>query len=115
MTDWCCRPLAVPLNDATGDVYRATGSGRDGDEAVSWSVVLKVVHTSDALLAPIANPARPWYWRREALVYASGPLDDLRGLRAPCRYGVVERSDATAWLWLEDLSDRYDGPWQVGR
>ncbi len=44
------------------------------------------------------------YWRREALLYTSGLLDDLPGgLRAPRCYLVEEESSGSIRLWLEAL------------
>jgi Ser/Thr protein kinase RdoA (MazF antagonist) len=47
--------------------------------------------------------ADPYYWRREALVYESGLLERLDGLRAPRLLGLFERMDGSVALWLEDV------------
>jgi hypothetical protein len=53
------------------------------------------------------DPGHPLYWRREALVYRSGWLDELPGqLRAPRCYAIAEQSEHSCWLWLEDVPDR---------
>ena len=47
------------------------------------------------------DPPDPYYWRREALVYGSGLLDGLDGLRAPRLFGLFEREDGSVATWLE--------------
>jgi hypothetical protein len=50
------------------------------------------------------------YWKREALAYRSGLLEDLPGpVRAPRLYAVDETDDDVAVLWLEDVSDALAG------
>jgi phosphotransferase family enzyme len=55
------------------------------------------------------DPSAPYYWRREALVYESGLLDGLDGLRAPDLLGLFEREDGSVALWLEDVPE--SPPW----
>jgi hypothetical protein len=56
------------------------------------------------------------YWRRELYVYESGLLDHLpAGLAAPRCYGLTELPGETAWLWLEEISDDYQGDWPLER
>jgi hypothetical protein len=47
--------------------------------------------------------AHPYYWRREPLVYTSGLLDPVDGVRAPKLRGLHERPDGSVALWLEDV------------
>jgi len=51
------------------------------------------------------DPSDPYYWRREALLYESGLLGGLEGLRAPHLLGVFEREDGSIALWLEDVPE----------
>jgi len=60
-----------------------------------------------------AEPSDPYYWRREALVYESGLLDGLDGLRAPRLLGLFEREDGSVALWLEDVPE--SPPWTAER
>ena len=55
----------------------------------------------------------PYYWRREALVYESGLLDRLDGLRAPRLLGAFDRADGSVAIWLEDVPAL--PPWTPGR
>ena len=59
------------------------------------------------------DPSDPYYWRREALVYGSGLLDGLDGLRAPRLLALFERQDGSAALWLEDVAE--SPPWTPER
>jgi hypothetical protein len=46
------------------------------------------------------------YWKREALVFQSGILDDWKGDLVPVRcYDVVEQPDDSVWLWLEHVRE----------
>jgi hypothetical protein len=55
----------------------------------------------------------PYYWRREPLVYSSGLLDALEGVRAPhCRL-CRDRGDGTVALWLDDAGAHPE--WTVER
>lgn len=56
------------------------------------------------------------YWKREALAYQSGLLDDLApGLVAARCYGVGEQPDETVWLWLEDIKGEPGATWPLSR
>lgn len=75
----------------------------------TWRVVLK-------LCAPAPDqddPAGTRYWRREPLLYGSGLLDDLAGLRAPRCYGVDERPDGRIAVWLEHVADEGEPRWPI--
>ena len=112
LRDWRVEVVEAGMGAATGGVYRVAGNAvHDGTE-VGWSVMLKVVSAS----APrghidFRDEAHPLYWKREALAYTSGLLDDLPGgVRAPRCYDVVEVDGDTVWLWLEAVQDRH-GNW----
>jgi hypothetical protein len=97
--EWTCRSIYTPFTKATGGVYRIEGEG--------WSVVLKV--------------CRPPWWSPEripeALAYGSGLLDGLPpgGIVAPRCFGVEERPDGSAWIWLEDVSGVPGEAWPIER
>ena len=79
------------------------------------SAVLKLIRLGAAPLARWPSepqPADPYYWRREALVYESGLLERLDGLRAPQLLGSFERADGSVALWLEDVPP---SPWTPDR
>jgi len=74
-------------------------------------MVLKVVHQSDGPFGGTADPDHPNYWAREALIYRSGILEDLPGVRAPRCFGVDFPDESSAWIWLEDLAEHLDRCW----
>jgi hypothetical protein len=68
--------------------------------------------------APASDPpAWAFTWPlRELELYRSGLLADLPGaIRAPACYGVVERPDGSAWLWLEEIVGAREGAWSLGQ
>lgn len=103
-----------------GSVHRFTGTEREGDQVVPWSLILKVicdpaVHTGDAReIFGRTDPSAPFYWKREALAYRSGALQDLPGgLCAPRCFGAIEHPGEAVWLWLEEVADRFEGQWPL--
>ena len=80
------------------------------------SAVLKLIRLG---AAPVPRwpsepeQADPYYWRREALVYESGLLERLNGLRVPRLLGSFERADGSVALWLEDVPA--SPPWTPDR
>jgi hypothetical protein len=56
------------------------------------------------------------YWKREALVYRAGLLEDLPdGLAAPRCFGVVEYPREVLWIWLEEVVDTTGATWPLAR
>ncbi|HEY0069045.1 MAG TPA: hypothetical protein VGE04_03660, partial [Chloroflexia bacterium] len=113
--DWRVEVVEASMGAATGGVYRVAGNAMCGGAKASWSVILKVVSAG----APgghndFRDEAHPLYWKREALAYASGLLDDLPGgIRAPRCYDVVEVDGDTVWLWLEEVQDEHAEGWSL--
>jgi hypothetical protein len=104
VTAWHCQSLSGGTN---GGVYRIWGEGQDQEQAVSWSLILKVLSSASGSQEITAAT----YWKREALVYQSGLLSDLPGaLTAPQCFGISIPPRNTAsgdelWVWLEDIQD----------
>jgi hypothetical protein len=100
---------------ATRGVYHLTGSGRDQEQEVEWSLVLKVLSlTSEGSNPASSEEAHVLYWKREALVYQSDLLDDLPGgVKGPRCYRIVEHADSSVWLWLEDVKEIYGPRWPL--
>jgi len=126
LIDWKHEALGYTVRTpVSGGVYRVAGSARTRDGVRPWSLVLKVARSPagrawpDGRVAPAGwgtDPAHSQYWRREALAYCSGLLDDLPGdLTAPHCFGVVERADDTIWLWLEEVHETERRPWPLAR
>ncbi|HZQ99304.1 MAG TPA: hypothetical protein VFC93_10870 [Chloroflexota bacterium] len=109
---------AVPLRGERGalDVARSLmlvrGVARVGREERPWSAVLK----TSAPAAGQEDPGGIGYWKREALLYRSGALDDLpAGLRPVRCYGVDEPGERVVWLWLEHVREEGDPDWPLAR
>ncbi len=124
--DWRHESLAYTVrNPLAGGVYRIAGRARTRGAVHPWSLILKVSHAPagrtwpDGRVAPAGwgmAPTHSQYWRREALAYRSGLLDDLPGdLTAPRCFGVDERGDDTLWLWLEEMHENERRPWPLAR
>ncbi|MGI8687346.1 MAG: hypothetical protein ACR2M3_02105 [Thermomicrobiales bacterium] len=126
LIDWRHEPLAYTVRTpVSGGIHRLAGSARTHGQVRPWSLVLKVARSPaggvwpDGRRVPLgwgADPTHSQYWRREALAYRSGLLDDLPGdLTAPHCYGVVERGDDTIWLWLDEVQEAERRPWPLAR
>jgi hypothetical protein len=58
------------------------------------------------------HPDDWYYWKREALLYASGILDNLpAGLRAPRCLLVEDRPPASTWIWMEVVAGLHGQRW----
>lgn len=112
---WQVREVADWTGAATSGVYRVAGTGCDQNREVEWSLILKVISRTPAGKAPAGSEQEHvLYWKREALVYQSDLLDDLPGgLRGPGCYSIMERSDESVWLWLEDVKECYGPRWPL--
>lgn len=117
VADWEIHPLGYSIvNPATGALFRVVGTTTNGGRTRPWSLVLKGVRDlSGSAHTPFTDPGHPSYWRREALAYWSGLLDDIPGgLVAPRCLGVSEEHGAI-WLWIEEFTDAYGGMWPIER
>jgi len=91
-------------------IVRFAGSARDQATILPWSLILKIVRPDDQS----DDPTSLRYWKREALAYQSGLLDDLPGkIRAPRCYEVVERHGHEVWLWMEEVVDDVKDKWSL--
>ncbi len=129
VAEWICAPLtyaSTPLATLWSDgVYRVTGTATDAGREAPWGAVLKTYHTpADRPLPDGTTVAREHaddegtshYWKREALAYASGLLEDLPGgIAAPRCLGVTELPEEHCWVWLEDVGDPDGGEWPLER
>jgi hypothetical protein len=63
------------------------------------------------------NETGDWnYWKREALVFQSGILDDWKGDLVPVQcYDVTEKTDDSVWLWLEHVREPPGTGWTEER
>jgi hypothetical protein len=92
------------------EIYRFAGSAHRGAEVRPWSLILKVIRSPDNT----DDPASLNYWKREALAYQSGLLDNLPGgSRAAQCFGIVEQPGLEIWLWLEEIVDETQANWTL--
>ncbi len=92
------------------EIFRFSGNAQDGGTNLPWSLILKTIRSTDEEDDPVSLR----YWKREALAYQSGLLDDLPGkIRAPRCYGIVEQPKREVWLWLEEVVDDVKGKWSL--
>lgn len=92
------------------EIQRFSGTARDGGEILPWSLILKIIRSPDGQ----DDPASLRYWKREALAYQSGLLDQLPGrICAPRCFGIVEQSGLEIWLWMEEIVDEISGSWSL--
>jgi hypothetical protein len=108
--EWDCQRLYGGASQAEG-VFRFSGMGHLRGETAPWSIVLKIVPP----IPPVDDPSYSHYWKREALAYQSGLLDDLPGnLVAPRCFDVAERPSGRCWVWMEDVRDDIGPEWPLG-
>ena len=111
VSEWSVNPIHSGDGEGLG-VYRFFGTGEDRGQPVGWSLILK------AFGAPAEGGEEgDWnYWKREAMAYRSGLLDDLPGgIAAPRCLGVEELADGIVRLWLEDVAPANEEPWPLHR
>jgi hypothetical protein len=95
-------------------IFRFSGTGQDGETARPWSVILKQIRAPEDPDAPDAELSNCYYWEREYLLYKAGIPQALAGeLRAPRCYGTLQPAPELRWIWLEDLTDRYNWHWPI--
>jgi hypothetical protein len=100
-------------NPTTRGLFRIGGTARKRDgETVSWLVVLKVIGDVDLIDTGYSHEPRDWnYWKREALAFRSGLLDDSTGPLWPVRsYAVEEVTADEVWIWLQACGDIHASP-----
>jgi hypothetical protein len=91
-------------------VFRLQGDALEAENLLSWSLVIKTIRPDPDHLSP--QDYR--YWKREALAYQSGVLNDLSGaVVAPRCYDVCTQPDGSVWLILEDVNAENDASWSL--
>lgn len=111
IVDWRCTPMQSPFNQTTARIERINGTALTGNGSTTWSVVRKGLQCTDDAFGGTEDPSGASYWKREALIYRSGLLNELPGIVAPRCYRIDELDDATVWLWLEDVPDVVGSVW----
>jgi hypothetical protein len=109
VAEWRHEPVIGGL-EMSSNLYCFAGRARVEDETLPWTLILKIVQATPDHRG---DPQGVRYWKREALAYQVGLLDDLPGgLAAPRCYGTVEQPDGTYWTWMEEVRDEV-GEWSL--
>ncbi len=96
--------------EANSQVIRYRGTARIGDQTKPWSLILKSI----AYSPENDEPGGIQYWKREALGYQSGLIENLPGgVTAPRCYAVTERPGKGVWIWLEEVQDEVGAKWPL--
>jgi hypothetical protein len=111
LDDWRQDAIHSAFNQATAGLYRISGTGSVAGETVPWSLILKVVQASDDKFGGSDDPGHANYWKRELLIYQSGLLERIPGVRAPRCFGVEQVNSVVARIWPEDVPDHLGSRW----
>lgn len=107
--DWKIEMLHGGLS-LNSNIHRFSGTAREEDKVLPWSLILKIIRSPDGQ----DDPTSLNYWKREALAYQSGLLDQLPGIVcAPRCFGIAEQSGLEIWLWMEEIIDELGGRWSL--
>ena len=120
LLDWSCARLpCYGVNPVTTGIFRFSGKADIRGAIAPWSLILKQIHwrSLDGNATSFADHPADWnYWKREALAFQSGLLDQSPGglLCVRC-YAVTELNPSTVWIWLQDLGDDAQDVWPLER
>jgi hypothetical protein len=120
LVEWRSEPIR-PMSGNWGPsvIYRFSGTVRQQDETLPWSLVLKVSCKTIEAVGSAAG-ADDTELRREAAFYRSGLLQDFPAGFRPARCYALDEQVGEAgrteyWFWLEDLGSRSAGrEWTAG-
>lgn len=109
---WSVVPMQGGFSALAGltGVYLVEGMARLGAQDRTWSLVVKTVAS-----VPAHDRTQIRYWKREALLYQSGTLADLPGVRAPRCFGSDDSPDGGVRLWLEHVVEDSPRDWPIER
>jgi len=107
---WQYQPITGGV-ELESSLYRFTGDARIEDETLSWTLILKIIQSP---AEGNGDPLSFRYWKREALAYQSGALNDLPGgIAAPQCFATVEKPTGAYWIWMEDVKDETGDAWPL--
>ncbi|KKO53155.1 hypothetical protein [Paenibacillus sp. DMB20] len=109
LLSWNCSPLGK--NKEESSVYRVSCTVLDHNRKQNYALILKTLKP-DSIRNQVDHY---YYWKREALVYHSGILNQLPpGIRAPICHAVEECPDGSVWIWLEDIAiESIQSDWSI--
>lgn len=92
---------------ATSGIFRVAGQVDTGHGQRQWSMVVKILGPPE--LPRPSDHHDPW---RELSVYRSGVFAELCGRVRSSRCYAIEERKGLQFLWLEDLSNAPQPPWE---
>jgi hypothetical protein len=105
---WQVQPLTGGV-EIESSLHRFTGEAKSGGKTLPWSLVLKIIQSP---AGSTGDPLAFRYWKREALAYQSGVLNDLPGgITAPECFSTEEKPDGAYWIWMKEVKDEIGDPW----
>ena len=108
--EWRHQPI-IGGAEMASSLYRFSGDALAAGETIPWTLILKIIPSPPG---GSGDPQGLRYWKREALAYQSGLLNDLPGgLAAPRCYEATEHPDGAYWIWMEDIRDEVGEKWPL--
>jgi hypothetical protein len=109
---WQYQPLTGGV-ELESSLYRFIGDARTRSGTILWAMILKIIRSS---AEDNNDPLSFRYWRREALAYQSGILNDLPGgIAAPRCFATEEKPEGAYWIWMEAVKDESGDTWPLSR
>ena len=107
---WQYKPLVGGV-ELESSLYRFTGEAKVKGETLQWTLILKIIQSpADGNGDPLSFR----YWKREALAYQSGVLNNLPGgITAPQCFATEEKTNGAYWIWMEDIQDEIENSWPL--
>lgn len=94
-------------NFTTSGIYHLHGLVKvENHHQQPWSIIVKVIKPDSNEKDDLAHHN---YWRREALIFESGLLEELPESIATAKCYLIEEQedDHTIWLWMEHIEGQY--------
>lgn len=106
---WACQPIYAGF-EYSSRLFRLQGQAFHARISQSWSLILKIIQPD----TQNNDPHGFRYWKRDALAYQSGLLDNLPGpISVPHCYDICAQPDGSLWLWLEEIRDDFGSSWSL--
>lgn len=103
VVNYVIEPISKSVNFTTDRIFRIHGNAKVGSRAREWSMVVKVIKPDSLEKNELSHHN---YWKREALIHASGLLSGLpSNITVPKCYLVEEKIDGTVWLWMDEVKE----------
>jgi len=116
--DWSFERLDGGVSELSGNAhYRLSGTGRDGSDTFSWSLVLKIHNLGDVeTTAERESDCEIGFYRSDVATGEMGGSGGVGGFR-PVRCLDVQLVEApeSCWLWLADVDGAFDGTWPLAQ